>query len=405
MAHIAEFVRLLNELREGKPSQEAIATFTALSRKVDYADGEPATRLYPKKRDVRAANFRKLAALPDKAYTFHCSDVSGYRDSDPPVAFYEDLKLLADCLDKNTLVERELTLKIGAQVMLVKVRRAARHAQVKADTPNAQQNLAEGGLVNGSIGKVIGFMTGDQVKEQNGSGAGCKREPYIDDDEYARVFATGEYEGDYESKSKPVRPRSDITLQETQLFPGVRIAQERKKPEPGRRGDDPDDIPVHPGAWPVVDFRNGSRMLLHPMDFNVENANGETEAMRNQLPLILAWASGSSPKRLQDCADGIHCRLSIHKSQGQTLPRTIVDLGEVFETGQAYVALSRAVSLVCDFHCAIHRYIDMDMFAFAGHSPGDALQSAQVSRPVQSRPVQLAGARRFVPMLTISCTE
>jgi len=80
-------------------------------------------------------------------------------------------------------------------------------------------------------------------------------------------------------------------------------------------------------AWPVVHFTNGRELLCIPVDFTVDNSLGFMEAQRDQVPLILAWA------------------LSIHKSQGQTLERVKVDLGKVFEKGQAYVALSRATNL------------------------------------------------------------
>lgn len=73
---------------------------------------------------------------------------------------------------------------------------------------------------------------------------------------------------------------------------------------------------------PVVKVRGGRSITVEPMDWTIEE-NGRVKARIMQMPLRLAWA------------------ITIHKSQGVSLDEAVVDLGEVFEFGQGYVALSR----------------------------------------------------------------
>lgn len=183
------------------------------------------------------------------------------------------------------------------------------------------QNMIQGKLVNGSVGKVVDFITPLEAAQR-----GTK-------------FAISE------SNCSGMPPM------------GREVKMEK---------------------WPVVQFQSGDVLLCIPDTFEVNNPEGEIEAMRCQVtsllvvvtvsgltcyskvPLILAWA------------------LSIHKSQGQTLDRVRVNLGRIFEKGQgeghvfsvafsvhisfsAYVALSRATSMerlqVLNFDAAKYVFI------------------------------------------------
>ncbi|KAI0047663.1 hypothetical protein FA95DRAFT_1204693 [Auriscalpium vulgare] len=84
----------------------------------------------------------------------------------------------------------------------------------------------------------------------------------------------------------------------------------------GERKEVPEHVRKSACKWPLVRFTNGRELLCIPQEFTVNNGEGETEAARLQVPLILAWA------------------LSVHKSQGQTLERVKVDLSRTFEKGQ-----------------------------------------------------------------------
>ncbi len=78
--------------------------------------------------------------------------------------------------------------------------------------------------------------------------------------------------------------------------------------------------------FPVVRFTCGMTMTVSPMTWSVEIA-GKVYASRLQVPLALAWAT------------------TIHKSQGSSLDRALIELSGTFACGQAYVALSRLTNL------------------------------------------------------------
>ena len=82
-----------------------------------------------------------------------------------------------------------------------------------------------------------------------------------------------------------------------------------------------DHFDKHSG-FPVIQTKNGKYIKVEPMDWTIEE-NGKVRARITQIPLRLAWA------------------ITVHKSQGISLDEAVMDLSDVFEYGQGYVALSR----------------------------------------------------------------
>lgn len=246
-----EFARMLNEMRLGRITEETVRAFRALSRPLKFDDGVDLAELYPTRAQVEASNENRLRALPGKVQRYEAMDTGK-----------EDMR---DKLLSNVMAPKALDLKLNAQVMLIK-------------------NLDES-LVNGSLGKVVGFS-----------------------DE--KTFSIGDSEDFDKNDIAMARARSKLAAFSRDGSPGAPSMGDRK--------------------WPVVQFiavdGTSRTILCQPEDWKVELPNGEVQAKRSQLPLILAWA------------------LSIHKAQGQTLERVTVNLGKIFEKGQAYVALSRATS-------------------------------------------------------------
>lgn len=75
-------------------------------------------------------------------------------------------------------------------------------------------------------------------------------------------------------------------------------------------------------GFPVIKTLSGKTIEISTDEWAVEE-NGKIKARIVQVPLRLAWA------------------ITIHKSQGMSMDAAVMDLSEVFEYGQGYVALSR----------------------------------------------------------------
>lgn len=204
----SNFIKILNEARLGNISEDSYTTLLKC-RNSTWNDGVEPTCLYPTKRQVEVMNHSRLSKIQGEEEIFEAIDKGK-----------DDYALKS--LDDSCTALKKISLKIGAQVILLK------NLDVESD------------LYNGLRGVISGFSEGDK--------------------------------------------------------------------------------------YPIVRFENGISRVITRETWTLYSGKEEI-ASRRQCPLGLAWA------------------LSIHKSQGMTISRLEVNLSNVFEYGQAYVALSRAKSL------------------------------------------------------------
>lgn len=350
------FLDMLQEVRDGEVSDSTLKKFQSLARPLSIVDGVLPTRLFPTRRETDSINKQMLQNLPGETCKFTAVDSGSMIHSD------QGRKML-----DNFLALSEIELKVGAQVMLIK-------------------NMDDK-LVNGTLGIVVGFMdnqTFSQVKGLNVDyfGGAPDDETYYDYDSETeeppnkpfgatnRLFkriatplnssifdCLAKVKEDLVKSMDDPEPVRHIII-DSQVDNTMETSDVPYVPSESNEGEDSEIVDIrhlrthqksgilkdierkeellkalHENAgsmrYPLVAFKVGDKerrmVLIHPEEFVIEDEKRVPVISRKQVPIMLSWA------------------LSIHKSQGQTLQKVTVDLQKVFETGQAYVALSRAV--------------------------------------------------------------
>ncbi len=303
-----KFVKMLDETRRAKLSQHTIQEYIKLARDLDVTDGILPTELFPTRAQVSNANEGRLRALPGELHTYTSRDISYVHELDkmqPGSQMYTRTQgIITEFLDRAILVGSKCELRVGAQVMLVK-------------------NMSNG-LVNGSRGIVTDFIRVDRdaavVKNEFGNAylvgqqteelaraaaaaaAGVKQDP----DALAHAkLEHGAVKG--EPGAAKAEPGSRMSMEQANAnraraqaeAHGVDFGMAAAGGAAG--GDGGIEIGVAAGkkssaaslvsreglehvrpgvAYPVVQFVNGQKVLIAPVQFDIESHVGKVEMAR-----------------------------------------------------------------------------------------------------------------------------
>ena len=242
-----EFVDLLNSLRMGVTSRTAISIFNGLRRPLPPIDGIVPTELFPLRNEVDNANKMRLNALKTGSEIYESRDSGAAIDE-------RRAKIL-----ENMVAQRILEIRIDAQVMLIK---------------NVDENL-----VNGSVGRVLGFYavsevcgTGGEISSRGGNG--FIRKVILKDDGKTPVpRKTAERENrKTERKEKKERNETDEK----------KGGEENHDVKPKSKSSPQESVE----RFPLVEFRTpvGKEVVLVGRDeFKVEENDGTVAARRVQV--------------------------------------------------------------------------------------------------------------------------
>ncbi|KAF8272916.1 hypothetical protein EI94DRAFT_1677246 [Lactarius quietus] len=228
------FIDMLNDMRWGQMSEQTISKLYQLSREVPYEDGIEPTELYPTRVEVEEANDTRLAQITENTVYFYAEDRPGFDERGERVSSRKMARLLNRLVALPTVVLRVIRstcccCAFSISARLVHKLCSSRHVLCSFDThaklQPRLQNLVQGHLVNGTTGKVIGFLT---------RFAAARR----------RLLLAG-----------------------------------RDKPEDHRLAA----VKRCDTLWPLVMFTNGSEYLCVPEVFSVTGARGNVEASRTQV--------------------------------------------------------------------------------------------------------------------------